>query len=162
MYLDDLTIFSKDHQNHFYHLQQVLERCRQHEISLNLKKSIFGVTKGRLLRHIVSKEGIKIDPEWIKSIQSLSLPSSKIVMHSFFGKVNFLQRFIPDSAEKTHHIDDMMKGKIAFHLNPEGKASFNEIKEAIVHAPILVCLDYTKDFIIYSCASEHTMSIIFM
>lgn len=37
-YLDDLTIFSKKCQENFNHLKKVLERCRQHGISLNSKK----------------------------------------------------------------------------------------------------------------------------
>ena len=39
---------------------------------------------------------------------------------------------------------------------------FVEIKDAIAHAPMLVCLDYTKSFIMYSYASEHTLSAILM
>lgn len=46
--------------------------------------------KGKLLGHIVSKEGIKIDVERVKAIHSLSLPASKTVVHSFFGKVKFM------------------------------------------------------------------------
>lgn len=56
----------------------------------------------------------------------------------------------------------MMKGKIVFHWNLKGKVAFNEIKEAIAHAPMLVCLDYTKDFIMYSYASKNTLSAILM
>ncbi|XP_059068351.1 uncharacterized protein LOC131054285 [Cryptomeria japonica] len=46
-------------------------------------------------------------------------------------------RFIPDFAEKTRHIVNMMKGKSSFHWNSEGRAAFNEIKDAIAHAPML-------------------------
>lgn len=63
VYLDDLTIFSKKREEHAYHLECVLQRCRQQGISLNPKKSIFGVIEGKLLGHIVSKEGIHIDLE---------------------------------------------------------------------------------------------------
>ncbi|XP_059076546.1 uncharacterized protein LOC131875864 [Cryptomeria japonica] len=58
VYLDDLTVFSKKREEHAYHLECVLQRCRQQGISLNPKKSIFGVTEGKLLGHIVSKEEI--------------------------------------------------------------------------------------------------------
>ncbi|XP_057849101.2 uncharacterized protein LOC131060021 [Cryptomeria japonica] len=55
-----------------------------------------------------------------------------------------------------------MKGKIVFRWSVEGKTTFNEIKEPIAHAPVLVCPNYTQYFIIYSYASEHTMSAILM
>lgn len=69
VYLDDLTVFSKDHEKHIFHLQDVLERCCKHGISLNPNKLVFGVTEGKLLGHVVSKEGIKLNLERVKSIQ---------------------------------------------------------------------------------------------
>ena len=79
----------------------------------------------------MSKEGIKIVPERVKSIPKLSLPTNKKV-HSFFGKVNFLRRFIPDFAKKTPHISNMIEGSVMFHRSPEAKIAFKEIKEAIL------------------------------
>ncbi|KAH9327438.1 hypothetical protein KI387_007616, partial [Taxus chinensis] len=60
--------------------------CREHGIFLNPKESVFGVTEGKLLGHIVRKEGMKIDTERVEAIQSLTLPTSKTSVHSFFGK----------------------------------------------------------------------------
>ncbi|KAH9323815.1 hypothetical protein KI387_018454 [Taxus chinensis] len=93
VYLDDLTVYSKQRNDHCDHLEQVLSRCREHGISLNPKNSIFGVTEGKLLGHVVSKEGMKIDTERVKDIQSLTLPTNKTGVHSFFGKVNILRPF---------------------------------------------------------------------
>lgn len=83
-------------------------------------------------------------------------------MHSFFGKFNILWRFIPNFAKQTHHIVDMMKGKSPFKWSLEGKNAFNKIKEAIAHAPVLVCPSYTKEFIMYSYASDHICLAILM
>jgi hypothetical protein len=44
IYQDYLTLFSKDGKSHISHLKQVFERCREFGISLNLAKSVFGVT----------------------------------------------------------------------------------------------------------------------
>ncbi|KAH9332063.1 hypothetical protein KI387_004171, partial [Taxus chinensis] len=63
IYLDDLTVFSNKRSEHIFHLEQILERCRKHGISLNPKKCILGVTEGKLLGHIVNKHGACIEPE---------------------------------------------------------------------------------------------------
>ena len=68
IYLDDLTVFSKKRKNHMEDLRRVLQRCREHGISLNPKKSVFCVTEEKLLGHIVSQEGIKIDPDRVEAI----------------------------------------------------------------------------------------------
>ena len=55
VYLDDVTVFSKNRLDHISHLLKVLERCKKFGISLNPKKSIFVVTEGILLGFVVSK-----------------------------------------------------------------------------------------------------------
>jgi hypothetical protein len=44
-------------------LKRVFQKCKRFGISLNPKKSNFGMQEGKLLGHIISKEGIKIDPK---------------------------------------------------------------------------------------------------
>jgi len=61
VYLDDVTVFSKNRPDHISHLRKVLERCKKFGISLNPKKSIFAVTEGILLGFVVSKEGVMIE-----------------------------------------------------------------------------------------------------
>lgn len=43
IYMDDLTMYSKDVDDHPRHLRQIFQRCREFGISLNPKKCIFGV-----------------------------------------------------------------------------------------------------------------------
>ena len=85
VYLDDITIFSKNVNDHFAHLRLVFERCKQFGISLNPKKCIFVVHEGKLLGHIISKQGITADLERVETIIELPLPSHKKGLQSFIG-----------------------------------------------------------------------------
>ena len=69
VYLDNVTIFLKRREEHAFHLKYIFERCRKYGISLNPKKCVLAVTKGKLLGHVISKKGISIDPERIKDIE---------------------------------------------------------------------------------------------
>jgi len=75
IYQDDLTVFSKKRTDNVSHLRKIFERCRKYGISLNPKKSVFGVNQGKLLGHIVSKDGIKIDSERIEAINIIRPPT---------------------------------------------------------------------------------------
>jgi len=55
-------------------LERVLEKCRRFGIFLNPKKSNFVVDEGKLLGHIVSKDGIKIDPNKVSAILKIEIP----------------------------------------------------------------------------------------
>jgi hypothetical protein len=68
IYLDNITVYSTSDEQDLDHLKKVFEKCRKFGISLNPKKSHFGVEEGKLLGHIISKEGIKIDPSGVEGI----------------------------------------------------------------------------------------------
>jgi hypothetical protein len=114
IYQDDLTVVSKNRNVHVSHLRTVFERCSKYGISLNPKKSIFGIDKGKLLGHIVSEEGIYVDPKRIKSIKNVCPPTNKKALQSFFGKINFIQRFVPNFVERVKPMNAFLKKDIVF------------------------------------------------
>ena len=77
VYLDDLTIFSDSDDEHFHHLRIVSKRCKKFGIYLNPKKRIFSMEEGKLLGHIISKDGIQIDPSRVQEIQQINFPHNK-------------------------------------------------------------------------------------
>lgn len=125
---------------------------------MNRAKSIFGVTQGKLLGHIISKDGIKIDPETIEAIQKIILPHNLKSLQSFLGKTNFLRRFIPNYSEVAMPIQSLLNKYVKFVWQEDGKKASKEIKCAIARAPILVSLNYSKDFMIFCFASEDTIA----
>lgn len=94
-----LTIFSKSDEDHLDHSRIIFQKCRKFGISLNPKKSLFTMEEGKLLGHIISKDGICIDPARVHMIQQLDYPRNKKEIQSFNGKINFLRRFIPNLVE---------------------------------------------------------------
>jgi hypothetical protein len=77
IYLDDITVFSRYDKEHHCHLRKVFLKCRRFGLSLNPKKYLFAMKEGKLLGHIVSAEGVRIDPIRVEAIQTLTLPRSR-------------------------------------------------------------------------------------
>lgn len=123
---------------------------------MNPKKCSFKVNKGKLLGHIISEVGISIDPERIEAILNLSPPHSHKELKSFFGKMNFICKFISEFSEIVRPINDLLKKGEKTKLVPEINKSFEDIKVEISMAPILVSPDYELPFKIYSFASGHS------
>jgi hypothetical protein len=132
VYLDDVTIFSKYQKYHIAHLRRVFNRCRKYAISLNPKKMVFAVDEGILLGFIVSKHGMRIDPERTEEISKNTPPHNKNSMQSFLGKINVLRRFVPSFAETVKPLQDMIKKNREFKWGPREKDYFDRIKEEIV------------------------------
>ena len=162
IYLDDLTVYSHSHEEHLQHLRRVFLKCRKFGISLNSKKSQFALSKGKLLGHIVSAEGVKIDPVRVEAIQKLSIPRSKRDIQSFLGKINFVRRFIPNFSELVKHITSMLKKDAEIKWTEQARSSFEDIKKAIMESPTLISLDYTKGFYIFSFESYDIVAVVLL
>eukprot|EP00253_Pinus_taeda_P021200 PITA_21200 len=137
VYLDDLTVFSKFDEEHMYHLKTVFLKCRKYGWSLNPKKSFFAMEEGKLLEHIISKDGIRIDPAHVQAIQQIDLPWNKKEIQSFNGKMNFLRRFVPNLAEHLREMTNMLKKDSQVKWMEEAIKSFNLVKLALSSAPVL-------------------------
>ena len=114
--------------------------------------------EGKLLGHIISKDGIKIDPSRVEAIQKIEMPMTKKEVQYFIGRVNFLRRFILNFAKIMKHITSMLRKHNEIKWTIEARKSFSNIKKSLTEALILISLDFTKDFQIFSFASEHTIA----
>ena len=76
------------------------------------------------------------------------MPRNKKEVQSFVGKINFLRWFIPNFAEIIKHITQMLKKDSEVKWSKQAKQAFENIKQALIEAPVLIAPDYTKDFVI--------------
>ncbi|RVW92567.1 Transposon Ty3-G Gag-Pol polyprotein [Vitis vinifera] len=94
VYVDDMTLKSRDRADHLAALQRFFERIQQFRLRLNPKKCIFGVTFGKLLGHIVSERGIEVDHEKIRAILDMPAPKNERKIRGFLGRLQYISRFI--------------------------------------------------------------------
>ena len=77
IYMDDIIVYSRSDREHIHHLENIFMKCRKFGISFNPKKSNFALEEGKLLGHIISKDGMKIDPDRFSAILKVGEPRSK-------------------------------------------------------------------------------------
>jgi len=92
-----MNFFSKTNEDHIKHLRQTFVKCINLGISLNPKMSYFSMEEGNILGHIVSKEGVKIDPERLEVIKKFAQPRNKKDVQHLLGKIGFLRGLSPIS-----------------------------------------------------------------
>jgi len=119
-------------------------------VSLNPKKSLFAMDEGKLLGNIISKDGIHINTAHVEEIQKIDLPRNTKEIQSFNGKMNFLRRFVPNLAEHLREITNMLKKESQVSWMEEAVKSFNLVKLILSSALVLISLDYTQDFMLFS------------
>ena len=101
---------------------------------------------------------MKIDPERVKAIKDVPLPINVKSLQSFNGQINFIRRFIANLAELMKPLQKLLKKDAKFEWTHDGKEAFKCIKDAIARSPVLVSLDYSREFQIFSFASKDTIA----
>jgi hypothetical protein len=113
--------------------------------------------EGKILWHIVSVVGVRIDSRRVEAIQTLSLPRFMKEVQSFLGKIIFLRRFVSNFVELVNHIIAMLKkgNEVKWIVDP--RESFNQIKKSLNEAHVLINPNYSKDFRVFSFALFDTV-----
>jgi hypothetical protein len=122
----------------------MLEGCRQCQISLNIKKCIFGTLFGILLGHIVCKQGLIVDLAKIDVIVNLPPPELVHQLRETLGHIGYYRKFIKGYAKITAPMENLLKKDIKFQWNDECQESLDILKENMVTPPILSFPDWKK------------------
>jgi len=107
-------------------LARVLERCEETNLVLNFEKCHFMVEQGIVLGHVVSKNGIFVDPAKVDIISQLPYPSSMREVRSFLGHAGFYRRFIKDFSKIANPLSNLLQKDVAFEFG-------ERCKERLIH-----------------------------
>ena len=94
VYVDDVIVKSATRGEHITNLRKFFERIKKYKLRLNLNKCTFGVTTRKLLGHMFSSRGIKVDPIKIKAILKIPPPKTEKEIRGFLGRLQYITRFI--------------------------------------------------------------------
>ncbi len=156
VYIDDVVIKSPEEGNHVSSLRKAFLRMRQHKLKMNPKKCVFGVQAGNFLGFLVHQRGIEVDRNKAKSIIEALPPRNKKELQSLLGKINFLRRFISNSAGKIQPFSSLLrlKQEQTFKWEEQHQQAFQEIKHYLSNPPVLSPPKRGRPLKLYVSASE--------
>ncbi|MCP4053876.1 MAG: hypothetical protein GY739_12580, partial [Mesoflavibacter sp.] len=104
-YLDDLIIFSGTTAEHLDHIEKVFQVLKQAGLKLNLGKCSFFQKECTYLGHIVSAEGLKMNPAYLDRIKDWGRPKTGKELQKFLGFSNYYRSYFPEYAKKSWPLD---------------------------------------------------------
>ena len=96
VFIDDILIYSKNEADHAEHLRVVLFRLREHKLYAKFSKYEFWLSKVPFLGHILSEDGISIEPTKVQEVMDWKAPTLVHEVQSFLGLASYYRHFIPD------------------------------------------------------------------
>ncbi|KAM2997725.1 hypothetical protein FF2_039463 [Malus domestica] len=159
VYIDDVVIKSKRRQTHLDDLRQAFLHMSQHNLKMNPTKCAFGVSAGNFLDFLVHHRGIEVDENKARAIINALPSTTKKQLQSLLGKINFLRRFIANSAGKMKALSTLLKlnDSNKFEWKDEHQTAFTQIKVSLTTPPVIVPPRRGKPLKLYISTAEESI-----
>ena len=135
---------------------------REHQLYVKLKRCEFWSTEVTFLRHVVSKEGIKVDPLKIKAVAEWPRPTNVTEVRIFLGLAGYYRRFLKDFSKIASPLINLLKKTSKFKWSNKCEQAFQELKRRLTTTPILTMPEEGKEYTIYSDASKNRLGCVLM
>jgi hypothetical protein len=162
VFIDDILIYSKNKEEHAEHLRIVLSCLREHQLYAKFSKCEFWLDEVPFLGHVLSAEGVAVDPGKVKDILDWKPPISVHQVRQFLGMVGYYCRFIPDFSKVSKPITELLKNQTKFVWSPECNEAFETLKRSLTTAPVLAQPDIEKPFDVYYDSSGIDIGYVLM
>lgn len=159
VYIDDVLIVTKSSfDDHLKKLRVVLQRMLEKGIQLEAKKSFFGAHQVEYLGYIITREGLKPQPEKVRAILNMGRPSTVRQLRGFVGLVNFYRDLWKRRAHFLAPLTSLItkkKGPVVW--TEEAEQAFKKVKEICAKDALLFYPNFNERFDIYTDSSERQM-----
>ena len=161
-FVDDIIVFSETFEEHIKHLEEVFSRLRKANLRLKISKCDFVKEKLNYLGHIISNEGISVDPEKVSAVANMQPPKNIRDVRSFLGMASYYRKYVPDFSKIAKPLSSLTRKNAKFQWSLETQTAFETLKQRLLEAPILAFPDITKPFKLYTDASQYALGAVLM
>ncbi|KAL0548768.1 hypothetical protein IC582_013238 [Cucumis melo] len=160
VFIDDILVYSKIEAEHDEHLRMVLETLRANKLYAKFSKCEFWLKQVSFLGHVVSKDGVSVDPAKIEA--GWPRPSTVSKVCSFMGLVGYYRKFVEDFSHIATPLTQLTRKETPFVWSKVCKDSFQNLKQRLVTTLVLTVPDGLGSFVIYSDASKKGLGYVSM
>ena len=162
VFIDDILVYSPSEEAHREHLRAVLTILREHQLYAKLSKCEFWLDRVAFLGHIVSAEGISVDPAKVEAVLSWQAPTNVSEVRSFLGLVGYYRRFIEGFSSIARPLTRLLQKDKKFRWTDECEQAFELLKQRVTLAPVLVLPDDSGEYEVYTDASLRGLGCVLM
>ena len=160
VYIDNMVVKSKIVSEHIGDLTNIFEILRGHKLRLNASNCSFGVDSGKFLGYMVTYQGIEVNPDQIKAINSLQPPRNPKEVQKLSGMTAALNQFIFWSADRYRPFFLLMNKWKGFEWTEECAQAFQQLKEYLSHPPIISSPETDEVLFTYIIVAPHAVSLV--
>ncbi|XP_064475556.1 uncharacterized protein K02A2.6-like [Ornithodoros turicata] len=149
----------EDHDNK---VEKLLNRCRQEGIKLNKRKCELNRAETLFLGHRLTKEGLAVDTDKVKTITGMLPPQDVQGVQRFCGMANYLSRYMPRLSSELEPLRRLTMKDTPWIWGAEQDAAFNKVKSMVTQTPVLAYYDNKKELTIQCDASKDGLGAVLL
>ena len=146
VFIDDILVYSQNEEEHAEHLRIVLTRLRDNQLYAKFSKCEFWLNKIPFLGHVLSGDGISVDPTKVQEVLEWKAPTTVTEVQSFLGLAGYYRRFIPDFSKIAKPMTRLLQKDEKFVWTPKCEEAFHTLRTLLTSAPVLAQPDNRKAF----------------
>ena len=128
VFIDDILVYSPTAEEHEHHLRTVLEKLAQHQLYAKFSKCEFWLQEVAFLGHVLSAEGVAVDPAKIEAMKEWDQPRNVTEVKSFLGLAGYYRRFFENFSKIARPMTNLLKKTKEFEWTLECEQSFWGLK----------------------------------
>ena len=162
VFVDDILIYSLNEAAHMEHLRAVLTLLRAHQLYANLGKCEFWLAEVKFLGHVVSGDGVLVDPSKIDAVSTWVQPTNAFEIRSFLGLAGYYRRFVQDFARLAAPMTRLTRKGVKFEWSDACERAFQELKKRLTSAPVQIIPERGLGYDVYCDASGDGLGCVLM
>ena len=162
VFIDDILVYSSSKEEHAEHLRKILQTLREHQLYAKFIKCQFWLDRVAFLGHVVSAEGISVDPQKIEAIVDWKPPTNVTEVRSFLGLAGYYRKFVEGFSKIATPLTKLTRKEEKFIWSEACQNSFDELKQRLTTAPVLTLPSGSEGFTIYCDASKQGLGCVLM
>ena len=144
------------------HLRTILRILKEKQLYAKFKKCEFWLEKVIFLGHVVSENGIFVDPTKVEAVSNWPMPTNVSEIRRFLGLTGYYRRFVEGFSKLASPLTHLTRKNVKFQWNDNCEKSFEEFKHRLVTASILSIPSGSGGFVVYSDASKNGLGCVLM
>ena len=140
--IDDILVWGATQEEHDLRLRKVLDRAKEFNLKLNREKCEIRRSEVKYVGHMLTRDGVKADPEKIRAVQLMKKPENKSELLTFLGFIQYLGKFMPRMSDVSSPLRKLTENTAEWEWTKEHDVSFTTLKAMATNAPVLRYFDH--------------------
>ena len=162
VFIDDILIYSGSKEDHEEYLRVVLQILRENQLYEKFSKYMFWLDNVAFLGHVISLEGIFVDPQKIEAIMNWKPPTNVIEIQSFLGLAGYYRKFVEGFSKLVTPLTKFTRKEEKFVWSEACQQSFDELKRKLTSALVLKLPSGQDGYTVYCDASRQGLGCVLM